>query len=357
MAEKFIDMLCDQVERTSNYDALTRIMPHIGIDVTEIQEMMKSKIRTLKTTDARNAVFNIMPMDSLLPIDTIQNILSFNHFSEMRLISKSFKKLFDQNQDNMRRLRQRVVDEYSHHFSPDISQCATGKAFVVLPDGEPLMECIKELTIGKDIVITNNFKDSFEASEGTGDTIYVQSGCYELTDGLFIEDEDCQIIGVGEGVEIKFNFGFDQNGSLGDEFGFTIRGKSNVLMKNISFTFGESETGIKVEGDSNLWIQSCEIHDCLNGIYMESSGTCHVLSCKFLSLDYGICIGSRGEDFANIIDCSFSGQNYCILTNSPVRCVGNFFKFNDRMIQFDPSVSNRSVVVGNVFEVLNDVAE
>merc|ERR1712079_735630 len=95
-------------------------------------------------------------MTSLLPMDTIQHILSFNHVSNMRDISKSFRMSFDRYQDIIKRSRQKIVDENVHHFAPDVPFDETkNKTFVVRPAGEPLMESVKAL--GNDVIIHEDF--------------------------------------------------------------------------------------------------------------------------------------------------------------------------------------------------------
>ena len=75
MADQFTDMLFDRVDRADNFNALARIMPHIGIELSEVKAMMKRKIRTLKAVAAKQAVFHVMPMDTLLPMDSLQHIM------------------------------------------------------------------------------------------------------------------------------------------------------------------------------------------------------------------------------------------------------------------------------------------
>ena len=84
-------MLCEQVDGANDVNALARIMPHIGIDLKEMQSMIKCKIQEMDTTAARKAYYNVMSMESLLPIDSLQHILSFYHFNEIKTVSKAFK--------------------------------------------------------------------------------------------------------------------------------------------------------------------------------------------------------------------------------------------------------------------------
>ena len=75
MAEHFVEILCEEVNKANDFNDLCRIMPHIAIDLRDIQEMMKQRIRTLSAAAARKAVFNVMPIDSLLSMDSLQHVV------------------------------------------------------------------------------------------------------------------------------------------------------------------------------------------------------------------------------------------------------------------------------------------
>ena len=122
-------------------------MNGIGFDIQELQSIIKCKIRAFSDSVARKVAFNAMPIDALLPIDTVQHILSFNHCKNIKTVSKSFKKRFDQNQKAILRSRKRIAEENSLYFAPDITfDDSGGRIHVVRPAGEPLTKSIKELT-------------------------------------------------------------------------------------------------------------------------------------------------------------------------------------------------------------------
>ena len=63
----------------------------------------------------------------------------------MVYVSKTFKKAFDQNDENLKRFRRESVDTHAHHFAPEIPlPDAYSKIIVLQPRGEPLMERFKE---------------------------------------------------------------------------------------------------------------------------------------------------------------------------------------------------------------------
>ena len=356
MADHFVGLLCDQVDNAHDANDLARIMPHIGMDLDEVREMMKCKIRALNTATARRAVFHVVSIDELLPMDTLQHLISYNHFTNMQRVSKSFKRCFEQNQEIAKRARQAAIEKYAHHFSPDISyNPLKNKTYVVRPFGEPLMESAAAL--GDAVILkTNPVYCFFDPERTSGDRIFIQNGRHELHTPWTIENQDVQIIGLGENVEIYCRFGHYTNN---DPMALTLKGKSNVFLKNISFTF-EKNTDccvnfIDVSGQSTLWMDHCEIRDADDGIHIREDCCGHFKSCTFLSRDVGIHIYEQ-RDVTSIIGCTFGSHQYgCIYTSFPLRCIGNNFYSNlAAIVCYDEKdrqpLIDRSAIEGNVYD-------
>ena len=266
----------------------------------------------------------------------------------MKEVSQSFKKCFELNQEKTMKSRPRLVDENAHYFAPDVSfDSSINQTFVVHPEYEPLSESAEQP--GNTIVSTDLLGCINQLR--SGDRIYIQSGCYEMTRKLRICDKDVQIIGLGEEVQIQF---VCPNKYLDNIY---IRGKSKVLIQNIIIRGGDA--GITLKGESVLWMENCNIEgyqDRAIGIYSNSPS--HFKSCKFLThntCDYDIHIGKKHDEIVNIIGCSFGNSGCCVSTKAPIRCVGNFFVNNYQAIEYDTLAPDKCILVGNVYQEIRDV--
>merc|ERR1719242_2690723 len=251
MSQDWSEMLCDRVDQAPGLDALSRIMQHIGIDVTEIKNMLKQKIKELDDASAKHAVFNVFPIQSIIPVDAIQHILSYQHFSTVREVSKTFKKCFDHNQDIAKRLRPGIVRDHAHYFSPDIHYDeSVNKTYLVNCNGE---KSKKENIVGIDsygtVIPFSGALDECMSNEfKSGDRILLQNGDYGIIglDTGTEEDVVAEIIGIGESVNMKLV-----------DCDFTIFGKSKVMLKNINIIVEQQHLCICVEEEATLWMDNC----------------------------------------------------------------------------------------------------
>ena len=366
MAERFVEQLCEQVDNARRAKDFARIMPHIGMDWNDIRELMKRKIRKLNTTKVRKAACNLMPIDSLLPMDTLTLVLSFNHFDDMKVVSRSFKQCFEQNQENMKRSRQSVIDKYAHHFSPDITyDPLTNNTYVVPPAEEPLMESMRAL---EDIIIYNDFAKCFnESSMKSGDRVFVQTGHYELRTELEFHNQDIQIIGVGDSVKIEYICDRTNTDMYVPTLCFS--GTSKALLENITFEFKQRRNcdarvgAVQLSGHSSLWMNSIKLRGYDSGVSDGSKSTdrcsLNLKSCSFEGHDnfaiFVMCSEWR-PDTLNVIGCKFAKHEAgCIKTDVPLRCVGNIFESNLGAIICEPYWGNekeikKQLIAGSIIE-------
>ena len=184
------------------------------------------------------------------------------------------------------------------------------------------------------IVIHTHFANCFnESSMKSGDRVFVQNGRYELTAPLKIENQGIQIIGLGESVEIHCKV--EHHGEDNDFVDvLTLTWKASVLVEHISFTFETNiyyvTNGIKVSGESTLWMNDCELLGYDFGVFVLDNSNAHFKSSRFSGRVEAISIACP-RDIINIIGCEFAEhipRSCCIRTTSPIKCIGNIFHSN-----------------------------
>ena len=209
METKYVDLLLGRVNAEDDMDALLRMLPRIGVDVLTLQSMMRLFICSLGESAARTALFNVKPIDAILPKDVLQNIAAFNHSVRQRLINKSFQKCYDRNSEMVKRMRHQVVKKYKHKFSPEVTHDEIkNKIYVVHPEGENVTT--KSLEHEQRVVVNTNLQKCIQ-NANSGDKILIQDGTYVLRafsrdwdiEAVTIRNKHLHIIGIGKNVKIK----------------------------------------------------------------------------------------------------------------------------------------------------------
>lgn len=324
----------DELDHTASIEGrLSGIMSGIGRSVDSDEECI--------------AELDVLPLEIVLPMDIVQKILSFNHFSVIRVVSKTFKKCFDRNQDIARRLRPNIVDEYAHHFAPArLFDESVNKTFVLRPTGTPSMESIQ--AIEGEVIVHTKFKDCVNDHRlSAGDRILIQDGCYVMED-MWIIRRDVEVIGLGNSVEIKFVL------SRFPSIVCAIIAK-NIILKNITLSGAAIETGTETGGflavaRSTLWLDTVTF-ERFGGI---TGGTIHAKACEFIRTRGVYAINPLAMDktkYSNVIGCTFDKQWRYIRSENPIRCIGNVFggSIGCLRCQF-PKFLEQSMIKGNVFE-------
>ena len=154
----------------------------------EIKAICRRKIDGLDDGNVRRVFYNLMPIDSIIPIDIIQKILSFDQSIETDFVCKVFKKCNDKNRAMRERERLIAVSEYE--FEPNITYNASmNRRYIVRKDG-----ALNEKEIEKGFILKENFKDAIQGCN-SGDEVYV--------DGPYFKKQSCWIITKNITIYIK----------------------------------------------------------------------------------------------------------------------------------------------------------
>ena len=86
MAEVHVQNLKTQVNAAKTIADLIPIIDRF--DITIFKNLLLSLIDDLDDSAARNTSFYALPMTDLLPEDLVQNITSFHHHPQIKVVSK-----------------------------------------------------------------------------------------------------------------------------------------------------------------------------------------------------------------------------------------------------------------------------
>lgn len=343
-----IEELCDVVDQSTNLEDLSRIMQDIGMALTEVQTMVKQKILDLSHAAVRTAELNVLPIDAVLPMDIMCSILSFVHYSETKMVSKSFKSCFQRNQDIARRSRQQSVNDYAHHFAPEIIFDESVNQTILLRAKEiPWVASIQELR-GEVIVHTQFEHCVTDTRLSSGDRILIHNGYYEMNSDWDIQ-HNIEVIGLGDDVEIKFMAPNYKN------TGIDISKQAKVLFKHLRLL---QTRRLAYSSKYSLISRSCTVW--MDDVTFDRFGQInapvfHTNSCHFIrQRDRGPypAVYVRSKDtriLSNFIGCTFDEHDTYIRSKHPVRCVGNVFASNDGLLHCQTYMS-QSILKGNIFE-------
>merc|ERR1711879_370273 len=175
------------------------------------------------------------------------HILSFQHYSCMRRVDKTFKKCFDRNQVISMRSMQKINNDHNDRFPPDIKfDESLNRTFVVHPTGDPLAQSVQ--SFGAVIPWTGNLTRLIENEIQSGDRILIQDGEYEISMfGCSCRNKVLQIIGIGQSVNIMLH---------SYSIGLAIDSGSKLLLQNVKVT-QSSKNGIYLNEGSKLWMKGC----------------------------------------------------------------------------------------------------
>ena len=260
------------------------------------------------------------------------------------MVSKTFKKCFDRNQDIAKRLRPQFVDEYAHHFAPEsIFDESVNKTFVLHPKGTPLVQSIQAL--GKGVIEHTKFRKCVNDPRlSSGDRILIQDGCYPMK-MIWDIHEDIEVIGLGDCAEIHLT----SNHCL-----ISTRNRRQcrkVLLKNIFIKCeAHAPLGMLTFDDSVIWMDNVTLHR----FGTIKARTVHAKSCNFVakeSIHSAISIwGKDTYTWSNIIGCTFDEHREYIKSDTPrrIRCIGNVFPSNKQISLGQHA--DQSIFKGNVYQ-------
>lgn len=369
MNTEFIDSLIEHINAENDMSALLRMIPRIGIDVSTLQSLMKSFISDLDENSARKALFNVKPIDTMLPMDVLQHIAKFDHQESQREINKSFKKCFDLNQELLKRIREDIIQEYEHEFDP-VVDCneTTNQIFILHPEGEISAEFEKRKASGHRVSKCHDLAQCINEAT-SGDKILIENGTYMynstpvdevdgLTVGLSICDKHLQIMGIGSNVKLDFvKVGYRYQDAL-----LLMTNGSHILFKNLEINFQHEAYAVQacpiiIKGNSFIWMEDCQLSAPHQLLQIHNS--CIYMKSCIISCGGGIKLDPfRGRSTFTAIACTidmnrcgksaFEIQNKEDLSLVRLTFVGNIFK--GALLQTSFGWPRNALFDGNIFE-------
>ena len=303
--------IIDKIENVSSLSELITIIKCMSnhIDLNHLKNVLKDTVIHAKSSDTTRMYYSMMNIETLLPIDIIQHIESFNNTPCIKFVSKKFKKCFDLNESQQLRQRESLI-------KTELNVTEENKIWHI-NDGD-------SYTLETAIQESNH-----------GDTILINNGTYELEGNDNIFSNKCLKIIGNENVEIQFYI-IEKSFMPLDYWEFC---NSKIYFKNLRLSLLSS---LKITKNSSLWIENCEVRSNDLGICIDETGNLlSVTNSVFpASTDYShIWIGNGVQQRTiSIVNCEFHDNNERMesmieLSHSghsdSLKIVGNCFKTVD----------------------------
>eukprot|EP01083_Nonionella_stella_P038717 105259_1 len=307
---------------------LTDLIPmlrHIELDM--LKEVLKDNINNTTAhplMDNSKLFYSSLSIETLMPMDILDNIVSFHNISQNKLISKTFHKCYKRNK--RRELKAREVQIQSQLKTNEGS-----KTWVVHPTRSVLTT--NEINLKQNGPI-NSLHEALAIAQD-GDKILMHDGVYSHEQNKVLDSEhSVQIIGCGKNVQIS-------NCCL-----FKIR--NDIYFKNIHIeTCGD---GLEVFGDCTLFMENCHIQPRNGiGIYLYYSASLCITNCNIQS-DFPINISAAAK-IVQITGCTFSrcgGDKRYPCINVIRQCTAEL-KIIDNLF-----INNKGVPIGSTLDTMSN---
>eukprot|EP01083_Nonionella_stella_P220072 787748_1 len=343
MSTARLDSIISYVEQATTSSDLFTLISHIPL--TALQTFVTHHVRnSCNDLDLIDRLYhNALPIDTILPYDLIQNILSFDSLSiAQRAVSQSFKTLSDKNLSMELKQRNEIIQDPQFQFNMDFQ---TGTRWVVDINKQYLNN--EQLALGHKGPL--DLKKALQQSQSK-DVLLISPGEYTIhCEELFVMDKDLSLIGMGDDVIIKFE------SDTCDEYDI----QSQFFFKNIRIE------SLSCDGDPvifdlhcrrHLWIEQCTISAFC--IYINSGDNMRSLHIKNSCFD-GKQLGYKAIDidpsrvpvprtFTEIVGCTFTGLGRMGLMESPIElfCGRNIHEYDSKQLKL---LQGTIVIVGNIF--------
>eukprot|EP01083_Nonionella_stella_P048527 129651_1 len=234
------NMTLEQInEAKSIYDLIP--MLHV-IGLSTIQDILTQKVKQMDVTDISNLFLSSLSIEKVLPLDVIGHITSFQNMSQIKCVSRTFNKCYQQN-------RKREIQKREKHIASTLhnDDNRTTTTHVVDPTRTELNDNEKRLKYNGPL---NDLSNAVKMAND-GDTILIHNGTYGYYDEegdweenpmcLLNVDKAIQIVGIGDNVVIQYT---------------RIEIGKHVYLKNIKIKIC---SGINVTSECELFMQDCNV--------------------------------------------------------------------------------------------------
>ena len=340
------------VASTHDFNELSSILRCIPFET--MQKFATTEFQKLDLPSKQNIFWNLLPMNDLLPDDTIQHILSFDGRDISKLVNKKFNRLCKINEriqwNQAEEALKAFLFDHNNQFNQEFNtfrmeHMHDNKTWIV----DESRTVLNDEEIKRGYYGPLNDLDAAINHCNDGDTILVHDGDYAFLEGAEF-DKNIQIIGVGD--EVNFDVADDKQISIGAD---TETAPRSVSFQNIQFYFlseffFNTLPGINVCHGWNLWMKGCNFHTSRgsrSGIHLMNNANLNIVRCHFLNTSCAVKISCNSGKI-NVGGCSFSScgrggdafsdqsvQSGCICIDGKdghnigeLKCIGNLFAKN-----------------------------
>eukprot|EP01083_Nonionella_stella_P098048 275633_1 len=188
-----LDSINAYVDQAKSSSDLISLITHIPL--AAVQTFIKHHVQHSSDVLINRMYHDVLPMETILPHDLIQNILSFDHLSiAQRAVSKTFKRLADKNDLIQLKQRNRIILDPQYEFKIDFQ---SGTRWVVHPN-RPQFN-------GEKAAITHGDKGPFDLENAlkyceNKDILLLYDGEHIIDSNLLCEKHSLSFIGMGDNV-------------------------------------------------------------------------------------------------------------------------------------------------------------
>eukprot|EP01083_Nonionella_stella_P163048 535797_1 len=302
MSTARLDSIISYVEQATTSSDLFTLISHIPL--TALQTFVTHHVRnSCNDLDLIDRLYhNALPIDTILPHDLIQNILSFDSLSiAQRAVSQSFKALSDKNLSMELKQRNEIIQDPQFQFNMDFQ---TGTRWVVDTNKRYLNN--EQLALG--------YKGPFDLQKAlqqsqSKDMLLISDGEYTIHGDELFGTKDLSLIGIGDNVLIKLESNTYDSHYLQSQLFF-----KNIRMESPLYNNAHVCVTIDMKRNSHLWIERCTVSAfCINNC--DDSSSLHIKNSCF----DGKQLGDKAIDISpslvvrrafEIVGCTFTGWGH-----------------------------------------------
>lgn len=295
------------VESAQNVCDLLPMLNQVPLDT--IKQFMNALINEMTPSAVTKMKYGSLPIDEIIPENTIQHILSFHPIDggNIRSVNKQWQKLSDMNEKNYySKLIHRVDQHSTIPYNKDLN-----KTCIMHPKRKILTRVEQELGFKGPANILSVGNDGNHPN----DRYFFHPGHYRNSNAL---EKNCSLVGIYGSVDVTVSGSEPLSIGILSEFIRMINfdmnkyGNINVYAENIKF-----DCPIDVDVGSKLWLRNCRIIGDKKefgnrGIKIERKLFLHTDNCQYMAVTPAIEI-SQDADTVTIQDSVFincGGEGY-----------------------------------------------
>eukprot|EP01083_Nonionella_stella_P318793 1167092_1 len=332
---EFINAYVDQANTSSD---LISLLTHIPLSA--LQTFIKHHVQHSSDISINRMYHDALPMDTILPHDLIQNILSFDHLSiAQRAVSKTFKRLSDKNEAIEWKQREKIIHDPQYEFKIDFQ---TGTRWAVHSNSQQ--------SDGEEDAINTGGKRQLDLDNAlkqcqNRDILLLYDGEHIINSQLLFRIQNHSLSFIGMGDNVILNVVWDSSIS------HCIR-QANMYFRNVHIKTDDTPLNFELTC-SHLWMEQCTMPDAFIEILGSSL---HLKRCYFdghgtqLNGCIEIWLHKLQENTVEIIGCTFTNYGSLELSTLLENPVIEIYTCNDGHSIDLTNIAEESIkFVGNIF--------